>query len=203
MAKADALSRCVDLKKGIESSNKDITLLKPEFFWVHALRQGHLLIEGEEEKLLSRIRSSKDHEDAVVKAVEELKWSGTKTIRSDEWALEQGLVLYWGKVYVPKDTKLRTEIIKLHHDSPVAGHPGQWKTLELITHNYWWPRITQKVNDYVSRCNKCQRMKSFPDKPAGKLKPNESTTAPWKDITTDFVTGLPRSKEHTSELQVT
>ena len=56
-----------------ESDNKDITLLKPEFFCVCTLRQGHLLIEGEEEKLLSRIRSSKDHEDAVVKAVEELK----------------------------------------------------------------------------------------------------------------------------------
>ena len=94
MAKADALSRCTDLKKGIESDNKNIMLLKPEFFHVHTLHQGHLLIEGEEEKLLSKIRSSKDHEDAVVKAVEELKQSGTKMIRSDEWALEQGLVLY-------------------------------------------------------------------------------------------------------------
>ena len=94
MAKANALSRCMDLKKGIESDNKDVTLLKPEFFRVHALHQGHLLIEGEEEKLLSKIRSSKDHEDAVVKAVEELKRSGTKMIRSDKWALEQGLVLY-------------------------------------------------------------------------------------------------------------
>ena len=73
MAKADALSRCIDLKKGIESDNKDVTLLKPEFFHVRTLRQGHLLIEGQEEKLLSKIRSSRDHEDAVVKAVEELK----------------------------------------------------------------------------------------------------------------------------------
>jgi len=30
-------------------------------------------------------------------------------------------------------------------------------------------------------------MKSFPEKPAGKLKPNEATTQPWKDITTDFI----------------
>ena len=126
--------------------------------------------------------------------MEELKRSGTKTIRSDEWALEQDLVLYRGKVYVPKDTKLRTEIIKLHHDSPVAGHPGQWKTLELISHNYWWPGITQKVNDYVSGCDKCQWMKSFPENPAGKLKPNKSTIAPWKDITTDFITGLPEAQ---------
>ena len=73
MAKADALSRCADLKKGIESDNKDVTLLKPEFFCVCALCQGHLLIEGEEERLLSKIRSSRDHKDVVVKAVEELK----------------------------------------------------------------------------------------------------------------------------------
>ena len=86
------------------------------------------------------------------------------------------------------------EIIKLHHDSLVAGHPGQWKTLELIFYNYWWLDITQKVNEYVSGCDKCQRMKSFPEKPAGKLKPNESTVAPWKDITTDFVTGLPEAQ---------
>ena len=74
MAKANALSRCADLKKRIESDNKDATLLKPEFFCVRTLHQGHLLIkEEEEEKLLSRIRSSKDREDAMVKAVEELK----------------------------------------------------------------------------------------------------------------------------------
>ena len=126
----------------------------------------------------------------MVKAVEELKRSGIKTIRSDEWALEQGLVLYKGKVYIPKDTKLWMEMIKLHHDSPVVGHPGQWKTLELISCNYWWPGITQKVNNYVSGCDKCQWIKSFPEKPAGKLKPNESTIAPWKDITTDFMIGL-------------
>jgi len=37
-------------------------------------------------------------------------------------------------------------------------------------------------------------MKSFPEKPAGKLKPNEATTQPWKDITTDFITGLPEAQ---------
>ena len=82
------------------------------------------------------------------------------------------------------------EIISLHHDSPVAGHPGQWKTQELISRNYWWPGITIDVIKYVSGCDKCQRMKSFPEKPAGKLRPIERATRPWKDITTDFVTGL-------------
>jgi len=30
-----------------------------------------------------------------------------------------------GKVYIPKDDKLRVEIIRLHHDTPVGGHRGQ------------------------------------------------------------------------------
>jgi len=33
------------------------------------------------------------------------------------------------KVYIPKDEKLRAEVIRLHHDMPVGGHRGQWKTI--------------------------------------------------------------------------
>jgi len=37
------------------------------------------------------------------------------------------------KVYVLKDDKLRVEIIWLYHDTPVGGHRGHWKTIELVT----------------------------------------------------------------------
>jgi len=30
-----------------------------------------------------------------------------------------------GKVYVSKDKKLRTEIIRLYYDMPIGGHRGQ------------------------------------------------------------------------------
>jgi len=30
-----------------------------------------------------------------------------------------------GKVYVPKDDKLRAEIVRLHHNTPVGGHREQ------------------------------------------------------------------------------
>ena len=59
-----------------------------------------------------------------------------------------------------------------------------------MARHYWWPGITMQVKNYVSGCDHCQRMKSFPEKPTGKLKPNEATSQPWKDITTDFITGL-------------
>jgi len=37
---------------------------------------------------------------------------------------------------VPNDPELRRRITSQHHDTRVAGHPGRWKTLELISRNY-------------------------------------------------------------------
>ena len=55
MAKADSLSHRPDHKKGVEHDNENVTLLKPEFFKIRALMQGHLLIEGQESSLLSKV----------------------------------------------------------------------------------------------------------------------------------------------------
>ena len=55
MARVHSLSRCPDHKKRVEHDNEDVTLLKPEFFKVRAMMQGHLLIEGQESSLLSKV----------------------------------------------------------------------------------------------------------------------------------------------------
>ena len=59
------------------------------------------------------------------------------------------------RVYVLKDEKLRVEIIRLHHDTPITGHREQWKTMELVTRNYWWPEVTKEVKRYVKGCDQC------------------------------------------------
>jgi len=46
-------------------------------------------------------------------------------LRDKEWRKENRLMLRDGKVYVPKDKKLRVEVIWLYHDMPVGGHRGQ------------------------------------------------------------------------------
>jgi len=60
----------------------------------------------------------------VIKAVEEMKNMGVKILRNEKWQIEDDLVLKERKVYVPKDNKLRLEIIQLHHDTPIEGHRG-------------------------------------------------------------------------------
>jgi hypothetical protein len=63
--------------------------------------------------------------------------------------------MFRGKVYVPNNAQLRRKIVSLHHDSTIAGHPGRWKTMELITHNYWWPGMTKFVVEYIKGCDTC------------------------------------------------
>jgi len=41
-----------------------------------------------------------------------------------------------GRIYM-LEGELRGEIIQLHHNTPIRGHGGRWKTTELITRNYW------------------------------------------------------------------
>jgi len=132
MGKVDGLSRRPDWRKGVEKDNEDRTLVKAE--WLRKAGTEEVLIEGVD--LLKKVKESKAKDDEVVKAVEEMKWAGVKMLRDEEWREEDGLMLKEGKVYMPKDGELRTEIIRLHHDTPVGGHRGQWKTVELVTRNF-------------------------------------------------------------------
>jgi len=160
------------------------------------------LIEGPDEGIIKKIKEARDKDEEVIKVVEEMKKVGVKTLRDKEWQIEEGLVLKKGRVYVPKDEKLRVEIIQLHHDTPIAGHEGQWKTVELVIRNYWWLGVTKEVKRYVEGCDQCQRMKNRAEMPAGKLRPNQIPEKLWQHISVDFITKLLVSKGHDSILVV-
>ena len=103
------------------------------------------LIEGLEEGIVKKIKEARDKDEEIIKVVEEMKKAGVKMLRDEKWKIEERLVLKEERVYILKDEKLRMEIIWLHHDTLIAGHGGQWKTVELVTRNYWWPEVTKKV----------------------------------------------------------
>ena len=94
-----------------------------------------------------------------------------RSVRSAEWALEDHLLLFHGKIYVPKDKDLRRRIIEQHHDSRVAGHPGWFKTLELVSQSYWWPGLSREVGLYMKTCDLCSRTKPSRHKLYGELHP--------------------------------
>ena len=94
------------------------------------------------------------------------------------------------KVYVLKNEELRAEVIRLHHDVLAVGHGGRWKTVELVTRNYWWPGVTRDVGKYMEGCDLYQRMKNRTEELAGKLKLSEVLKKPWSHIMVDFITKL-------------
>jgi len=65
-----------------------------------------------------------------------LKKAGVKTLKDEEWEIEDGIVMKEERIYV-LEGDLRREIIQLHHDTPVGGHRERWKMAELIARNYW------------------------------------------------------------------
>ena len=92
---------------------------------------------------------------------------------------------------MPKDIQIRREVVKMHHNTPIAGHPGRWKMLELVTQNYWWPGVTKFVFDYMDGCDPCQHYKNIPQPPTRKLMSPETLVEPRKNISAGFIVGLP------------
>jgi hypothetical protein len=193
MGKSDALSRRADHGSG-SKDNDNMTLLTPDLFAVRALEGIELF--GEEKDILKEIRlqtETGDMEEEVVKAVKLLRTTSAKSVKSDEWSLDKGIVHYRGKIYVPK-SDLRRRITSLCHDTKVAGHAGRWKTLELIARNYWWPQMSRYVGKYTSACDMCLRTKALRTLPVGELHPLPIPDEPWDTISVDFIVELPESE---------
>ena len=123
IGKANGLSRRPDWEVGIEKDNEEQMLVKKEWLEVKKIRVIEVVIEGVD--LLEKVRKCKAKDDKIVKAVEEMKRARVKMLRDEEWRQEDSLILKEGKVYIPRDEKLRTEVIRLHHDIPMGEYGGQ------------------------------------------------------------------------------
>jgi len=123
MGKANRLSRRSDWEIGLKKDNEEQMLVKREWLEVRAAQVSEVVIEGVD--ILDKIRKSEIKDDEVIKAVEEIKRARVKVLRDKEWREHERLILKEGKVYIPKDKKLRAEVIRLYHDTPVEGHGGQ------------------------------------------------------------------------------
>jgi len=123
MGKADSLSRRPNWEIGVEKDNEDETLVKLEWLEVRKTEVVEIIVDRVD--LLEEVRKSKVKNDKVVKAVEKMKQAEVKMLRDEKWREVNGIMYKEEKVYVPKDEKLRAEIIRLHHDTPIGGHRGQ------------------------------------------------------------------------------
>jgi len=109
MGKADSLSRRPDWEVGVEKDNKDKTLVKTK--WLEVRRTDVVEIIVDKVDLLEKVKELIVKDDEVVKVVEEIKQARVKMLRNKEWKKVDSVMYKKRKVYVPRDDKLRAEII--------------------------------------------------------------------------------------------
>lgn len=195
MGEPDTLSCQSDHGDG-SGDNDNMVLLKPETFVIAAL--SGLTVDGEESQILKDIRfamrnDSDSLEETVARAVKELRKSGQRSLWTAEWNEQQGLLYFRSRLYVPPSHDLWCRIVEQHHGSRVDGHPGRFKTLELVSRNYWWPQMSRYIGQYTRHCDTCLRTKTRRRPPTGELIPTDTPTNRWEKISVDFIVELPEA----------
>jgi len=126
----------------------------------------------------------------------------SKKISLPDCQAVDGRLYFRKRLFVPESDPLWLMILRSHHDSPLAGHPGLTKTFNLIALNYYWPGMRKYIKRYVSNCSTCSRIKSRHHAPYGNLRPLAVPHLPWNDLSMDFITGLPESGGYNAILVV-
>ena len=104
-----------------------------------------------------------------------------------------GVLTQEGRISIPNDAALQAKIIRLFHDSPESGYFGIAKTAELVSRDFYWPRLEQSVRKYVLACELCHRIKAPRHRKHGVNMPIEPPSQPWEGLTKDFLTDFPPS----------
>jgi hypothetical protein len=192
--KPDALSRRSEYKpkEGEEAIvQQQQVVLKPEM-----LKLAASYTTPEDDMLLTHVRKALETDELGSKIFKSLS-NGELS----EFSADDGLLYYKGLLYLP-DLNSRLLVLRSRHDSPAAGHYGSRKTLELVSRDYWWPRMDKFIAKYVKTCDVCSRSKAPRHRPFGLLQPLPIPDKPWESISMDFITDLPKSSSYDSILVI-
>jgi hypothetical protein len=119
----------------------------------------------------------------------------------DQFEQQDGLLLQNNLIYVPEGP-IRLKILRKCHDNTLAGHFGMARIHELVSTNYWWPKMNKLLREYVKSYDTCARSKAPRHHPFGLLQPLSIPSGPWGSIAMDFITDLPIVRAKNSILVV-
>lgn len=104
-----------------------------------------------------------------------------------------GIYRFKGLVILPPS--LEKEWTLRFHEPPLQGHARPEVVLERLQRNYYFPKMRQKVFQWIGKCNQCRKAKYERHKPYGHLQPNTAPEKSWQIVSMDFVGPLPMSKD--------
>ena len=201
--KPDALTRRTQDAQALDDARayRNQTLLRPDLF------QPDLTIAlNETDRSTDQIIEDEYPNDDFIQEIMNLIRSGTqrsKKISLSECTIQNNKLYYQDRLIIPDHDELKLKLLRYVHDSPVGGHNGRAKTLELLQRQYYWPSMHETVRRYVASCHICSRMKPSREKYQGLLKPLPVPERRWKHISVDFVTELPACQGRTNVMVIT
>src|SRR5713226_9294808 len=190
--KPDTLSRRPDHEEG-NHDNEDCILL-PDSLFVKQLTTE--IVNTQFQQHIQDCQQLDDEVLTILQCLQAPKSGILQSLLKEEWSVQNGIVLKEGRIYVPKDDDLKWSIISQHHDTLPAGHPGRFKTLEMVKQQYWWPKMQKFIFDYMDGCAICQSTKNLPNRPSVPLSPisPDDDATPFSRVSLDFITELPNSE---------
>jgi hypothetical protein len=96
-------------------------------------------------------------------------------------------------LYLSKQSQLKSTVLSELHATPTAGHLGFTKTYDQVKRSFFWDGMKKDVRTFVVECDVFQHNKGETIKPLGTLQPLPIPPAIWRDISMDFIVGLPKS----------
>ena len=137
--------------------------------------------------LLDRIKEDQKKEPTMQKWLERVQKEELPDFNLDS----DGILRFQNCIVVPKDERLKRDILEEIHRSKYSMHLGCDKMYQNLKSLYWWDNMKSKIVQFVQKCLACQRVKVEYKKPSGLLQPLEIPEWKWEYITMDFVPGLP------------
>ena len=99
------------------------------------------------------------------------------------------------RIWVPDWEPLKTALIQQGHGAPgLSEHPGREATREILSRQFFWPRMSAEVRIFCRNCDRCGRTKIWREAKKGLLKPLPIPNRFFSDLSIDFITDLPAER---------
>ena len=113
-----------------------------------------------------------------------------------------GLLYFKTRLYLGRESSVRSAVLEECHSAPTAGHPRVKRTFARVATSFFWQGMRTDVRDFVTACFVCQSTKFIRDKPNGLIQPLPIPDKVWQAASMDFIVGLPPSHGYSAIMVV-
>ena len=107
-----------------------------------------------------------------------------------------GIIKFKDTVCIPQKEELKQMILFEVHKSKLSFHPGSTKIYQDLRKYFWWNGMKEDIAKYVSKCLTCRKSKVEHHCTPGTLQSLEIPKWKWDNISMDFISGLPKTRQN-------